>query len=71
MTRKVPKCRRCDTRQHVQQIGPKLYECGNCGGRMDDNPNEGGDYFADPSKRMRKAEEPQRDRSHLRGGVGR
>jgi DNA-directed RNA polymerase subunit RPC12/RpoP len=40
----------------VQVVSPGEYVCSHCGTEFDDNPNEGGDYSADPSKRMERAE---------------
>lgn len=44
-----------------------LFLCTGCGKLYDGDPNEGGDYFADPSKRMREAEK-RKPKRELRGG---
>lgn len=37
------------------------FYCSHCGTQFDDDPDEGGDYSADPSKRLERAE-ARRDR---------
>lgn len=64
-----PKCinPNCGRRKTVRVVaadkGGSEYFCSHCGTHFDDNPNEGGDVYADPSKRMERAE-ARRDRKH-------
>lgn len=52
-----PPCPCCKTNKHVELNGRDAYFCGKCSSLFDFEPNEGGDYFSDPSKRMERAEE--------------
>lgn len=54
----LPACSVCRTAKHVVAQGSVeiTYVCTRCGGLFDDTPNEGGDVFSDPSKRMERAE---------------
>lgn len=53
-----PKCinPQCGRRKTVRVISPGEYVCSHCGTEFDDHPDEGGDYHADLSKRMERAE---------------
>lgn len=59
----MPPCPRCGTARHVTTRG-EFYHCGRCDGHFDDTPDEGGDYSADPSRRLERREEREwrRDR---------
>lgn len=51
-------CPKCGRRQPY--TGPDAqYYCPACGGMFDNEPGEGGDYFADPTKRAELAERPR------------
>jgi ribosomal protein L37AE/L43A len=43
-----PKCKRTQPQRQKDSI----YWCGNCRAQFDGDPDEGGDYFSDPTKRM-------------------
>jgi hypothetical protein len=58
----TPPCPQCHTANHARPHGNNLFYCGKCGGIYDADPDEGGDYFRDPAKRM-EVEERRRDRS--------
>lgn len=49
-------CPRCKRKQPLR-TPDALYKCDGCGGLFDNEPNEGSDYFSDPSRRMEKQEE--------------
>ena len=53
----VPPCPLCRTAVDVVTIGTLEFRCNRCRGLFDNQPNEGGDYFADPSKRLERQEE--------------
>lgn len=61
----LPPCPRCNRRQSVVAQG-ELFWCTNCRGLFDDQPDEGGSHYDDPSKRLEKQEarrvQPQRRR---------
>jgi len=46
-------CPRCGTRAPRRA---EVYVCGKCGAMFDNNPNEGGDYAVDPTKRLQLCE---------------
>jgi hypothetical protein len=58
----TPPCPQCHTNKYANAHDGDQFYCGKCGGIYDADPDEGGDYFRDPSKRM-EAEERRRDRS--------
>lgn len=64
-----PKCPLCKKNNKVAHHSGNLFRCGRCGGLFDTQPNEGGDCYSDPTKRLRVQEQGSRDRSHLRGGL--
>lgn len=47
-----PRCGRKQPRQGVDAI----YYCPNCRGQFDDDPDEGGSHYNDPTKRVEKQE---------------
>ncbi len=56
----LPQCPVCGTNKGAKaQSG--YFRCGKCGGLYDDKPLEGGDVYADPSRRM-ELQERQRQR---------
>jgi hypothetical protein len=54
-----PKCPRGCPGKPAPHAG-KRFKCNRCGGVFDHNPAEGGDYHADPAKRMMIAEAAKR-----------
>lgn len=50
------RCPWCGRRKSVHDEGETFY-CTACSRRFDSDPNEGGDYYADPSKRLEQSEE--------------
>lgn len=53
----IIRCPRCGTNKHVQVTGYNLYHCHQCHGAFDDDPDEGGDYGNNPSRRLEREEE--------------
>lgn len=49
------RCPRCYEPQ-PRRLPSAIYRCPNCGGQFDDDPDEGGDYFDDPAKRLEREE---------------
>ncbi len=49
-------CPKCGRKQPFR-TPDALYWCDNCRGQFDGDPDEGGTYCDDPSKRMERAEE--------------
>ena len=52
----IVKCHWCNTPKHVQLIGKRLYRCHQCDRIFDNEPDEGGDFGNDPSRRMQREE---------------
>ena len=52
-----PPCPVCNTAKHVVPHDGDAFYCGKCHGCFDAEPDEGGDYFSDPSKRLERVEE--------------
>lgn len=52
-----PPCPVCRTARHVVSHDGDGFFCGKCRGMFDADPDEGGDYFSDPSKRLERSEE--------------
>lgn len=50
-------CPGCGGVQEKRIAGSSLYWCGKCQCQFDDDPDEGGDYGDDPSRRLIKQEE--------------
>ena len=65
--RRRVKCPLC--KQQGKPISDGTYQCQN-GHVFDDDPNEGGDVFTDPTKRLRREESRFYQRQELRGGLG-
>lgn len=65
----VPKCPACNTAKHVRPVGVvgDMFVCGKCGGGLDGDPDEGGDYGNNPAARIERSE--RRERKHLKGGL--
>lgn len=68
----LPPCPRCGTAKHVTTNGHGdglLFVCNQCRGLFDQDPDEGGSHYSDPSKRMEREEEfraRQRERNRRR-----
>jgi len=45
------RCPFCRSKK-VAEHGHRTYVCARCNAWFDDDPDEGGDYFSDPTKRM-------------------
>jgi hypothetical protein len=63
---KIPDCPRCKTNRHAVPNGDRQWFCHGCKGLFDDEPDEGGTYYSDPSKRLEKQEDFQQ-RQEKRG----
>jgi ribosomal protein S27AE len=61
-----PACPKCGNRSQrsLLQIAD-TFKCGRCGAMYDSDPDEGGTYFTDPSKRLER-EEAERARRQQR-----
>ena len=74
MTRKIklPKCPACKDRGKVVAMSQSMFRCLKCLGNFDDDPDEGGTHFADPSRRMLEQEKEARRKTNrtLKGGFG-
>lgn len=60
-----PPCPVCKNNDHVEPNGLDGYVCCKCKGLFDNEPDEGGDYFTDPAKRLERSENrkpPRRQR---------
>jgi hypothetical protein len=66
----MPPCPVCKTSLHVNKIGltGETFHCGRCGGLFDPSPDEGGDFFSDPSKRLELQDEREQARIKRLGG---
>lgn len=53
----LPKCPLCRTGKHAVPHGSTEFYCKKCGGLYDENPNEGGSAYNDPTKRLEVMEE--------------
>lgn len=53
---KLPPCPVCRTPKNVQALAGGEFVCKQCRGLFDDRPNEGGDYFENPAKRLERSE---------------
>lgn len=51
-------CPKCGRRQDFNGAHA-IYWCPSCRMQFDDDPDEGGSFYADPAKRLEKAEERQ------------
>jgi len=54
------RCPRCNRPQKKSTRDGAYYWCDHCKGQFDSEGDDGGDYFADPSKRLELAEERQK-----------
>lgn len=54
---KVPKCPACGHRGKPQGVTKEVFWCDYCGGLYDNEPEEGGDFYTDPSRRLELREE--------------
>lgn len=54
-----PKCLVCGRRKTVQRVGSEgsTYKCLGCGAMFDPDPDEGGTYYTDPTKRLEREDE--------------
>ena len=59
----IVRCPRCGTNKHVQVTGYNLYHCHQCHGTFDNDPDEGGDYGNNPSRRLEREEERRERRA--------
>lgn len=59
----IPKCPACGHKGKPVGVSGDMFFCEYCGALYDTEPEEGGDYLADPSKRMERREE---DASRMR-----
>lgn len=56
-TQLKPICPRCGTNKHVVPAGSELFRCTNCGGLLDGDPDEGGDFSThNPAARLEREE---------------
>jgi len=60
-----PPCPRCGEKR-ASEIEAGLYRCANCDGMFDDDPDEGGDYGWEPSRRMQRQESREQRRRRAR-----
>ena len=49
-TQPTVRCPGCNRPKPKSSVG--LYICDHCGAQFDDDPDEGGSHFADPSRRI-------------------
>lgn len=58
-TTKNPKCLVCGRRKTVHRVGNEgsTYKCTGCGAMFDPDPDEGGTYYTDPTKRLEREDE--------------
>lgn len=60
-------CPQCGNRspKSIFQIAD-TFKCGRCGGMFDNDPDEGGTHYSDPSKRLERAEDERARRQQRR-----
>lgn len=65
----LPKCPVCNTNKGVQRIGTvgDMYGCNRCHGQFDVG-EDGGDFFADPSRRLERQDEREAAHRNRLGG---
>ena len=51
LTPVIPRCPMCGSKR-ASVVEGGLYRCAKCDGLFDDDPDEGGDYSFDPTRRM-------------------
>lgn len=54
---RIPLCPWCHNRRYVYEDGDRNYFCARCKRIFDDDPDEGGDFFTDPTRRSEKMEQ--------------
>ena len=64
----MPQCPWCGRRNQIYPHGEREYWCRRCNRVFDDDPDEGGDYYSDPSRRMERREELRRRPRYLGEG---
>ena len=52
----MPKCPRCNSSRRVYADFERDFWCTSCHMGFDDNPDEGGDYSTDPTRRIEREE---------------
>ena len=58
MSSNLPPCPRCGTNREVKAYREqRLFFCAKCKGQFDDDPDEGGTYRTDPTRRIESEEE--------------
>lgn len=57
MTDKLPRCVRCHDNRSVYEDGDRQYYCRLCKIVFDDEPDEAGDYYTDPTRRIQREEQ--------------
>jgi len=65
----LPDCPSCGDNRSVHKDGDRNFFCTLCKVEFDDNPDEGGDYSINPTKRIERQEAwaaRQRERRHRR-----
>lgn len=55
-----PACIKCGRKRDVGEAGNRRWYCHKCNVLFDDEPEEGGDYYRDPSRRMENQESRRR-----------
>ncbi len=67
----LPKCPRCGDNRLVFEDDDRGLWCNYCKIAFDNNPNEGGDYSNDPTKRIERQETWEAARTAVKGRRGR
>ena len=79
--RHKPACPKCRDTVRIRSLSGGLFYCPACDAQFDKTPNEGGDYYTDPVKRIEREERLREmgirqrrpkppPRKHLKGGLG-
>ena len=55
-----PNCPLCRTDANVRKLSGGLLYCVRCNNQFDSNPDEGGDFMDDPTKRLERIEHDER-----------
>lgn len=64
------RCPKCNRKQ-PRHTSDSIYFCEVCKCQFDDSPDEGGDFFSDPSKRLERQEEDRiRNQNRTRARMG-
>ncbi len=53
----MPKCIQCKSNSHVYHDRDRNYFCTSCKIEFDDDPDEGGDWSQDPTRRIQREED--------------